>query len=470
MFRKDFLWGGATAANQCEGAWDVDGKGPSMADIRPGRIRQKYIFENPDIFYTKKFDYYPTHIGVDFYHHYKEDIALMAEMGFKCFRLSIAWTRLFPTGDEDTPLETGLQFYDDVFDECLKYQIQPLVTLSHFDTPLELTKKYNGWINKHLIDCFEKFCNVVFHRYQHKVKYWLTFNEVNAVTKMFVTSGTRMEEGDNPNQIGYQILHNMCLAGAKAVKLCHELIPDAKIGCMVQYSPVYPYSCHPEDVFAALDFERDRELFSIDLQAKGEYPFYTKRLFKKLGVELDTNEEELQLLKENPVDFISFSYYMSLAQAREEFVAEQTDANIFSGVKNPYLQSTEWGWQIDAKGLRYACNRLYALYHKPLFIVENGIGVDEQLEQDTVIDDYRIDYLKTHIMELGEAIEDGVDIMGYTMWSPMDIVSNSTGEMRKRYGFIYVDLDDEGHGTLKRYKKKSFDWFKKVIETNGEIL
>lgn len=470
MFNKDFLWGGATAANQCEGAWDCDGKGPSMADILPGRIRQQYVLKDPDIFYEKQFDYYPSHLGIDFYHRYKEDIALMAEMGFTTFRMSIAWSRIFPTGDEDEPLEAGLKFYDDVFDELLKYNIQPLVTLCHFDTPLELNKKYNGWIDKHLIDCFEKFCKVVFKRYQHKVKYWLTFNEVNAVTKLFVSNGTRLYDGNHAEQIGYQVLHNMCLAGAKAVKLCHDIIPDAQIGCMVQYSPVYPYSCHPEDVLAALDFERDRELFAIDLQAKGEYPYYTKRMFDKLGVQLDTNDDELRILKDHPVDFISFSYYMSLAYARESFVAEQTDANIFSGIKNPYLKSTEWGWQIDAKGLRYACNRLYSLYHKPLFIVENGIGVDETLENGTVLDDYRIDYLREHLRELKEAVKDGVPILGYTMWSPMDIVSNSTGEMRKRYGFIYVDLNDNGDGTLKRYKKKSFNWYKKVIESNGEIL
>lgn len=468
MLNKDFLWGGATAANQMEGAWNVDGKGVSMADLLPGKIRGKYVLTNPDALYTKHFDHYPSHEAIDFYHHYKEDIALMAEMGFKCFRLSIAWTRLFPTGDEQEPLEAGLQFYDDVFDECLKYGIQPLVTLSHFEMPLELSTKYNGWINKHLIDCFERYCAAVFERYKEKVKYWLTFNEVNSVTKLFVSNGTRMKEGDNPNQIGYQVLHNMCLAGAKAVKLCHQIIPDAKIGCMVQYSPVYPYSCHPQDVWSALDFERDRELFSLDIQALGEYPYYAKFMFKKLNVKLDTNEEELQLLKENPVDFISFSYYMSLAYAREDFVAEQTDANIFSGIKNPYLKSSEWGWQIDPLGLRYACNRLYSLYKKPLFIVENGIGVRETLENDTVEDDYRIDYLKNHIQALVQASDDGVPIMGYTMWSPMDIVSNSTGEMSKRYGFIYVDVDDDGNGTFKRYKKKSFDWFKKVIESNGE--
>ena len=470
MLNKDFLWGGATAANQCEGAWDVGGKGVSMADILPGKIRQKYIFADPDAFYTKKFDYYPSHIGVDFYHCYKEDIALMAEMGFKCYRMSIAWTRIYPTGEESEPLEEGLKFYDDVFDELLKYDIQPLVTLSHFDTPLELNSKYNGWIDKHLVDCFEKFCKTVFVRYRNKVKYWLTFNEVNAVTKLFVPNGTRMKEGDNPDQIGYQVLHNMCLAGAKAVKLCHEIIPDAKIGCMVQYSPVYPYSCHPDDVLAALDFERDRELFAIDLQAKGEYPYYTRRMFKKLGVVLDTNEDELEILKNNSVDFISFSYYMSLTYAREEFVAEQTEGNIFSGIRNPYLNSTEWGWQIDAKGLRFACNRLYSLYGKPLFIVENGVGVDEKVVNETVNDNYRIEYLKNHIEQLKEAVDDGVQIMGYTMWSPIDIVSNSTGEMRKRYGLIYVDLDDDGKGTLNRYKKKSFYWYKNVIETNGEEL
>ena len=468
--KKDFLWGGAIAANQAEGAYDIDCKGLSVADTLPGKERVKYLF-NPSGLLNTTFDHYPTHKAIDFYHHYKEDVALMAEMGFTCFRTSISWCRIFPTGDELEPNEEGLQFYDDLFDECLKYNIQPLVTLSHFDMPYALVEKYNGWVNKHLIDCFKRLCEVVFDRYKHTVKYWLTFNEVNSVTKLhFVSGGTIVNKEDNPDQVGYQMLHNMCVAGAYAVELCHTMIPDALIGCMIQYSPVYAYSCHPEDQKAAIDFERDRELFALELQAKGEYPFYTKRMFDKMNVHLDMTEEELSVLKNNPVDFISFSYYMSLVQGRDELHEESTKGNIFSGLKNPYLESTEWGWQIDAMGLRYSLNRLYEIYRKPLFIVENGIGVAEELVNDTVEDDYRIAYLRSHIEQMKEAILDGVDVLGYTMWSPFDIVSNSTGEMRKRYGFVYVDVNDDGSGTFKRYKKKSFNWYKKVIQSNGEDL
>ncbi|MEY8257245.1 glycoside hydrolase family 1 protein [Erysipelotrichaceae bacterium 66-17] len=469
MFTENFLFGGATAAHQCEGAWDVDGKGQTMADLLPATIRQQYTFSDPDAFFTKKFDHYPSHHGVDFYHRYKEDIRLMKEMGFTCFRLSLSWARIYPTGEEEEPLEQGLQFYDDVFDELLANGIEPVVTLSHFDTPLQLVTKYNGWADKHLISCFEKLCRTVFERYKNKVKIWLTFNEVNGVQKLFVCNGTRLKEGQNPEEVGYQIHHNMCVAGATAVKLCHEIIPDAVIGCMVQYSPVYPFSNHPEDVLEALRYERDRELFSLDLQVKGEYPFYTKRLFDQLDVRLDIAESEMSLLKDNPVDFISFSYYMSLSWGRPD-LAETVPGNVMAGLKNSNLKSTEWGWQIDPQGLRYACNRLYELYGKPLFIVENGIGVDEKLENGTVEDDYRIEYLRDHLIQLDEAIKDGIPVMGYCMWSPMDIVSNSTGEMRKRYGFIYVDLDDDGNGTMDRYRKKSFNWFKKVTETKGASL
>lgn len=467
---QDFLWGGGVAANQIEGAWQEDGRGPAITDMMPGRERVKYLF-NPDAMLQKSFDRYPCREGVDFYHHYQEDIALMAEMGYKCFRTSISWSRIFPNGDEMEPNEAGLDFYKRVFSECRKYNIEPLVTLSHFDTPLGILEKYNGWVNKEVIQLFERFCEVVFKRYKGLVKYWLTFNEINSVTSLpFHSGGSLVPKGSTVDQIGYQCLHNQCVAGAIAVKMCHEICPDAKIGCMVQYSPVYAYSCHPDDVQASVEFERDRELFALELQARGEYPFYAARIFRKLNITLDTTEDEMTLLKENPVDFISFSYYMSLTFGRKELQVDQTQGNILSGLKNPYLESTEWGWQIDANGLRTALNRLYELYRKPLFIVENGIGVVEQLENETIQDDYRIEYHREHIKAMKNAIEDGVEVMGYLCWAPIDMVSNSTGEMRKRYGMIYIDLDDEGKGTFTRTPKKSFYWYKKVIESNGETL
>lgn len=385
--------------------------------------------------------------------------------------MSIAWTRIFPTGEEELPNEEGLKFYDNVFDELIKYGIEPVVTLSHFEMSMYLVQKYNGWIDKRVIQLFEKYCRVVFNRYKDKVKYWLTFNEVNSVTKLpYHSGGTIITEKEKLDEVGYQILHNQAVASSLAVKACHEIIPDAKIGCMMQYSPIYPYSCHPEDVLSSLHLERDRETFSMELFVKGEYPYYTKRLFKELNVNLQVTQEELNLLKTYTVDFISISYYMSLAWARTDFVAETTNGNQMSGLKNPYLESSQWGWQIDPVGLRIALNKLYDTYRVPIFIVENGIGVKEKLENNTVIDDYRIKYLRAHIEQISEAINDGVEVMGYCMWGPIDLISNSTGEMSKRYGFVYVDVDDKGQGSFKRYKKKSFDWYRKVIKTNGEDL
>ena len=470
MFGKTFLWGGATAANQIEGAYLEKGKGLSTADTLPAKERIKYLFD-PKTMLDTDFSFYPSHMAVDHYHYFKEDIGLMAEMGFSCYRLSISWSRIYPNGTEEKPNEEGLKFYDDVFDECLKYGIQPLVTLSHFEMPLTLTKELNGWIDKKCIYYFEKYARTVFERYKNKVKYWLTFNEVNSVTKLpFHSGGTIVPKGANNDQYGYQILHNQAVASGLAVKACHEIIPDAQIGCMVQYSPVYPYSCHPKDVWAAMELERNRETFALELFVRGEYPHYAKRLFKNSNISLDVNKEELSILKQYSVDFISFSYYMSLAWAREDFVGEITAGNQMSGIKNPNLESTEWGWQIDPLGLRIALNKLYDTYRKPLFVVENGIGVREKLIQDTVEDDYRIDFLRQHLLQINEAMQDGVPVMGYTMWSPIDVVSNSTGEMSKRYGLIYVDVDDNGNGTFKRYRKKSFYWYKQVIESNGEVL
>ena len=468
-FPKDFLWGGATAANQIEGAYLEGGKGLSTADTLPDRERVKYLFD-PKAFLEKKFDYYPSQTAIDFYHRYKEDIALMAEMGYKCYRMSISWARIFPDGEGEAN-EEGLAFYDRVFDECLKYGIEPVVTLSHFEMPLTLTEKYNGWIDKKLIGLFEEYARCVFERYKGKVRYWLTFNEVNSVTLLtYHSGGCIVPEGVNADEWGYQILHNQAVAGAKAVLACHEIIPDAKIGCMICYAPVYAHTCHPEDIVAAMDEERSREGFALDLFAEGRYPYYAGRLFHEKDIHLDITEEEKKILLQGASDFISISYYMSLTAARKEAGGEKAEGNMGGGIKNPYLESTEWGWQIDPIGLRISLNRLYDRYHKPIFIVENGIGVKEELKDNTVEDDYRISYHREHIRQMDEAIRDGVEVMGYCVWSPMDIVSNSTGEMAKRYGFIYVDRNDDGSGTYNRYRKKSFGWYKKVIESNGRDI
>jgi len=469
--KQNFLWGGATAANQIEGAYDADGKGLSTADLLPGRDgRQKY-FSAPVGFLQESFPYYPSHVAVDFYHHYKEDIALMAEMGMNCYRMSIAWTRIYPTGVEDEPNEAGLAFYDKVFDCCLAHGIEPVVTLSHFELPLFLCKKYNGWKNRELISLFEKYAKTVFRRYQEKVKYWLTFNEINSVNDLpFYSGGTIVLPSDNQNQVGFDMLHNQCVAGALAVKHCHDIIPGAQIGCMVHYAPIYPYSCHPEDILTAQQFSRKRERLALELQVNGKYPFYAQRMFSEGGAVCDYPKQDLTILEQYTVDFIGFSYYMSLTAARPELQLSRTNGNVSMGCRNENLQQSDWGWEIDPIGLRIALNELYELYRVPLFIVENGLGQRDELTDGTVDDIYRIEYLRKHIEQMKEAIADGVDLMGYTMWAPMDLVSNSTGEMSKRYGLIYVDVDDAGIGTLKRYKKRSFSWFKQVIKTNGKDL
>lgn len=465
VFNDDFLWGGAIAANQCEGACLEDGKGLSIQDIMPngvvGEISEEPIEENLKL------------VGIDFYHRYKEDIKLFAEMGFKTLRFSIAWSRIFPKGDEKEPNELGLKFYDNVIDECLKYGIEPLVTLSHYETPLHLAKTYDGWRSRKLIGFFENYCRVVFERYKGKVKYWLTFNEINAVIHFpLMGAGIYTPKSQLTKQDVYQAAHHELVASALAVKLAHEIMPEAKVGCMVLGVVNYPMTPNPDDMIASM--ERDRDLmFFTDVQVRGKYPRYTKKLFRELNVEIQMEPGDEELLK-NTVDFISFSYYMSKCTAKDLSKYEKGRGNLTSGVKNPYLKESEWGWQIDPQGLRYICNYFYDRYEKPLFIVENGLGaIDELVEvngEKTVIDDYRIKYLNDHLVELGKAIDDGVEVMGYTSWGCIDLVSASTAELKKRYGFIYVDRNNDGSGTLERYKKKSFHWYKEVIRTNGKVL
>ncbi|MDT3411430.1 glycoside hydrolase family 1 protein [Kosakonia cowanii] len=461
VFPNDFLWGGAIAANQAEGAWDEDGKGPSIADVVRGGIAsgKHDAVIDPNL-------YYASHQAVDFYHHYKEDVALFAEMGFKCFRTSIAWSRIFPRGDETTPNEAGLQFYDNLFDELLKYGIEPVITLSHYETPLALYQEYGGWKNRQLIDFFTRYCETVFRRYQGKVKYWMTFNELNNMNRMPFATGA-VDVDASPQEI-WQANHHQFVANALANKLCHEIMPNALIGCMLSLSTVYPASCNPEDIFSTMQLRRRSLLFS-DVMMLGEYPAYAKRLLNDLGVKLETAEGDMQLLKLYPSDYLGFSYYRSvLHQAGGQF---RVDTGGTAGLDNPFLEKTEWGWPIDPLGFRIVCNELADRYRKPLFIVENGYGgVDEVQANGEINDQARIDYGRRHIQAMAEAIADGCEIMGYTWWGPIDIVSAGTGEMKKRYGFIYVDKDNEGNGTLKRSKKRSFEWYQQVIASNGEVL
>lgn len=470
-FPDDFFWGGAIAANQAEGAYLEDGKGLSLVDILPAKEGRWEALENPTEALNNDFGFYPSHQSIDFYHHYKEDLALMAEMGFKVFRTSISWPRIFPNGDDQEPNEAGLRFYDDLFDECIKHGMEPLVTINHFDTPLELMKKYNGWQDRRLIDLYVKYSEVVLKRYKDKVKYWLTFNEINMILHIpFFGGGMDLSHVSNPEQVKYQAAHHQLVASAKATKIAHEINQDFQIGCMLAAGSTYPNTCHPEDVWAALNANRESYFF-IDVQSRGYYPSYAERHFKENGIELEIEEGDLDFLQAHPVDFISFSYYSSRLTSADPEVNAQTEGNVFASLKNPHLEASEWGWQIDPLGLRTTMNEIYDRYQKPLFIVENGLGAVDVVEEDgSIHDPYRIDYLQKHIDAMGEAIGDGVDCIGYTPWGCIDIVSASTGEMKKRYGFIYVDRDNKGNGTLKRLKKDSFDWYKQVIATNGASL
>ena len=466
MFPNGFLWGGALAANQCEGAYQEDGKGLSIQDVLPHGIKGARTDKpTPDNLKL---------IGIDFYHRNAEDIQLLAEMGVKVLRISIAWSRIFPQGDEDAPNEAGLAFYDRVFDCCHQYGIEPLVTLSHYETPLHLAEAYDGWLNRRMIDFFLHYARTVFTRYKGKVKYYLTFNEINSILNTPFMSGAinTPKEQLTPQQL-YQAIHHELVASAAAVKLCREIDSAAKVGCMILSMPVYPLTPAPADVLAAMMENRQNEMFA-EIQARGAYPGYMKRMLREKGIAVQFAPGDEALLRENTVDFVSFSYYVSVCATADPEKNIRGEGNLLGGVPNPYLQASEWGWQIDPQGLRYVLSEFWEKYRKPLFIVENGLGAKDKLVQEngqwTVQDDYRIDYLRAHLLQVEDAIADGVPVMGYTAWGILDLVSASTAQMSKRYGMIYVDRNDDGSGTLARYRKKSFYWYKNVIATNGESL
>ncbi len=463
---KSFLWGGAVAANQYEGGYQEGHKGLSVTDVmsagdvdHPREISYEILDDK----------YYPNHYGIDFYHHYKEDIKLFAEMGFKCFRLSISWPRIYPQGDELEPNEEGLEYYDHVFDECLKYGIEPIVTLSHFEMPLYLAKKYGGWRNRQLITFFERYAITCFKRYSKKVKYWMTFNEINNLIdtdnpfNAWTGAGVLYEDNENIEQTMYQISHYQFVASARAVQRAKEINASMQVGCMLHFGPIYPSSCNPQDILAGIK-AMDKRYFFSDVHVRGYYPTYTLKKWERSNIQLDITDEDLKDLKQGTVDYIGFSYYKST-------IAEYDKIHDFIEVQNPLLKKSDWGWAIDPTGLRIILNEVYERYQKPMFIVENGFGAYDKLENGIINDDYRIDYLRNHISEMKKAIElDGVEVMGYTPWSAIDIVSASTGELAKRYGFIYVDLDDQAKGSGRRYRKASFEWYKRVISSNGEIL
>lgn len=472
-FPKDFLWGGATAANQCEGGYLEGGKGLGTVDVIPWGEHRRAVMQGRMNYRDLPEDsYYPSHEAIDMYHHWKEDIAYMAQMGFKCYRFSIAWSRIFPTGEEDAPNEEGLRFYEEMIDELLRNQIKPVITICHFDVPLHLEQKYGSWRSREVIDAYLKYCEALFRRFKGKVTYWMTFNEINMLMHLpFMGAGISFKEGENEEQVKYQAAHHELVASALATKLAHEIDPNNQVGCMLAAGNFYPYSCHPDDVWEALCKDRDNYFF-IDVQSRGEYPNYAKRMMERKNIQVQMQPEDEQILKENTVDFIAFSYYTSRLTSADPNVGQSIAGNAIKTLKNPHLKSSEWGWQIDPVGLRITMNSLYDRYQKPLFIVENGLGAVDTVEADgSINDNYRIAYLEAHIREMMKAVEeDGVPLIGYTPWGWIDLVSASTGEMKKRYGFVYVDKDNAGNGTLERRPKKSFYWYKQVIATNGECL
>ena len=478
-FPKGFLWGGATAANQFEGGWLEDGKGASVPDhIRGGTVSTPRLWD-------KEIDaniYYPSHEATDFYHHYKEDIALYGEMGFKCYRMSINWARIYPTGMEETPNQKGLDFYHNVFAECKKYNIEPLVTISHYELPWGLSEKYNGWAGREVIDCYVRYAKTLFTEFKDEVTLWLTFNEINIGANSFgriMSLGMqgddhapmfKMNETDEEKSERFTALHHQFVASALAVQAGHEINPENKIGCMIAGSMTYPFTCNPLDVKDAQNKMNMSNWFCGDVQVRGHYPYYAKRFFKDNNIVVKMEEGDEDILKKGTVDFYSFSYYMSSC-ASVDPDALKSAGNMFTGIKNPYLKASDWGWQIDPEGLRIYLNEVYGRYEVPLMIVENGLGAnDERSEDGKFHDDYRINYLRDHIKAMEQAVEDGVDLMGYTMWGCTDLVSASTGEMKKRYGFVYVDRDNDGNGDMHRERKDSFYWYKKVCESNGEDL
>ena len=467
---KDFLWGGATAANQYEGGWNEGGRGPSIADILTGGSVNKSRRLTPPA--PLEDEFYPNHEATDFYHHWKEDIRLFAEMGFKIYRFSISWSRIFPKGDEELPNEEGLKFYDNVINELLKYNIEPLVTISHYENPLHLSLEYGGWKNRKLIDFYMNFAKVLFTRYKGKVKYWLTFNEINMLTVPFggIFCAGILDKNENNEENRYQAMHHQLVASALAVKMAHEIDPNNKLGCMLAYHNGYPYTCHPEDILFAQQYGQLHNSIAGDVHVRGKYPGFAKRFFEENNITLKIDDNDNKILQEGTIDFVSISYYSSICVSATSD-GEKTSGNGSENIKNPYLESSDWGWQIDATGLRYVLNQIYDRYQLPIMIVENGIGAIDEVSPDGKIhDDYRIDYMRKHIEQMKEAVYDGVELIAYTSWGCTDVVSASTGEVRKRYGLIYVNKHDDGSGDLSRMPKDSFYWYKKVIESNGEEL
>ena len=472
--RKDFLWGGSIAAHQCEGAWNVDGKGIGIMDLVTSGSYEVPREICKDIEDGKR---YPSHEGIDFYHRFKDDIALFGEMGFKALRISIDWSRIYPNGDDEEPNKKGIEYYQSVVDELLKNGIEPIVTLYHFEMPVNLVRKYGSWTNRKVIDFYLKYCKTMFEALKGKVKYWVTFNEMNHIDPQteasdiftYIIAGLKFSEMVEKKQTLATIGYNMTLAGVKAVELAHEIDPNNKVGCVFGLTPVYPINCNPVNVMNAFK-EMDRDFYQIDAMCNGCFPKYKLKEYKDSDIQLEISNEDKESFYNGKLDFIGLNYYStSVAHYEGDDNGEET---LCGGVQNPYLEKSKWGWSIDPIGLRYLLNYVYRRYELPIIVSENGLGAMDKVEADgSINDDYRIDYLNQHLIQLKKAAEeDGVECFGYLMWGPIDLVSATTGEMKKRYGFIYVDKQDDGTGDYSRKKKKSFDWYKEVIESNGESL
>ena len=477
-FKEGFLWGGATSANQCEGSFDVDGKGLSVSDVvtSGSHTKPRRICLNRDGAYV-----YPSEWGSDCYRRFEEDIELFSEMGFKAYRFSIDWSRIFPNGDDDEPNEAGLAYYDKLLSALRGHGIEPVVTLSHSEMPLNLVTSYSGWRNKEVIWLYVRYATTVFRRYRDTVRYWLPFNEVNDMLLPMSAfgqggifhEGTEFftEQPDYPNE-RLNALNNIMIASARAVKAGRDISPDFHFGTMICHITQYPRTCCPEDQLLVQADDLYRNCMCSDVMLRGEYPYYAWTYFRRHGIELELSDEERADLKAGTSDFYTFSYYMSnCVSADPEQAGNVTAGNVLGGVKNPYLKASDWGWQIDPQGLRWALNEIWDRYQLPMMIVENGLGAKDVLEEDgSVHDPYRIEYMREHVRAMGEALADGVDLIGYTPWGIIDLVSASTGQMAKRYGFVYVDRDDEGNGTFDRYRKDSFFWYQKAIASCGEDL
>jgi 6-phospho-beta-glucosidase len=478
---KGFRWGGAVAANQVEGAWREGGRGPAVSDVatyKPNVDPKEYALHHQNTLESittalddDSVELYPKRRGIDFHHRYPEDLALFAEMGFTTLRVSIAWTRLYPTGEELEPLPEGVAHYRAMFEEMRRLNIEPLVTLSHYDPPMALALKHNGWVERRTIELFERFARTCFTEYGDLVKMWLTFNEIDGIIRHPFTSGGIIEETveGSLEQACYTALHHQFVASASVTRMLREISPDAQMGCMLTMLTTYPNTCHPADVVATQ--AKERMLFlCTDVQAGGAYPRLALTALERRGVTIPFHDGDAELLAAHPADFISFSYYMSMTESVRPD-AERTPGNTVLGVKNPFLESSEWGWQIDPVGLRISLIDLYDRYGKPLFIVENGLGMRDELTADGKIHDpYRIDYFRAHFEQMIQAVDEGVELLGYVSWAPIDLISASTSQISKRYGFIYVDMDDLGHGSMDRFRKDSFFWYQNVIATNGADL